>query len=96
MRGVRKEGRMIKDTYLREIVEKWGRREITTSMVVEAEKVKYGSDEYQNYLTQLYAAQQSQYPHGYLWMYGGGSLLGSLGSIGSFLVNTGRCPYCGR
>ena len=25
---------MIKDKYLREIVDKWGRREITTSMVI--------------------------------------------------------------
>ena len=86
---------MIKDNHLREIVEKWGRREITSSMVKEAEKAKYNSfatyiptfynpGAYQNHLNRLAASQQSQRPFGYQgFLGGGGSLLG------------GRCPCCG-
>jgi len=94
---------MIKNSYLRKIVEKSGRREITSSMVERAEEDRrqsyyqlYSQD--LNYQNQLMAAQQSSYGNS-CGQYFGQSLLdclGGIGSIGTRCIPPKYCPYCGR
>ena len=99
---------MIVDPYLRAIVEKSGRREITSSMVARAEKERNEanlkllipmSEErrqqmalQQGYFLQGIASQQ-YHSQGGLAELASAGLGGALGGIIGYI---GRCPYCGK
>ena len=92
---------MIKDPYLRKIVEQSGRREITTAMLVQAEKEKADfyytwelatPEKYREALAEQMAAQQSMSS----FAYGLGSQAAGGACGGAVFGYYSRCPYCGR
>lgn len=99
---------MVTNPYLRRIVKESGRREITTSMIVEAEKVEWeaGLGAYTGMLKALSGAPQNmallqQQSMGMAaaqsGQYLGTGLMSQLG-VGAALSSlfTARCPYCGK
>jgi len=91
---------MIKDPYLRKIVEQSGKREITTAMVVQAEKEKADfyytwepgtPEKYREALAEQMAAQQNMGP-----FFQGIAAQGFSGPAGAIFGYYSRCPYCGR
>jgi len=94
---------MIVDPYLRAIVEKSGRREITSSMVARAEKVRKEVEreaeiEYWKLLIPISEEERQQ---GW-YLHGGRAAQAELasaiigGALSGIIEHIGRCPYCGK
>lgn len=94
---------MIKDSHLREIVEKWGRREITSSMVAEAKMVVDTPTRTSNRMREYYAYLRSVgsrpdiRPTGYSPGVFGNLLGGMFGGGAQQSANPYQtCPRCGH